>query len=113
MAAVTCALLCVGGYAGEGIDLGSATVVIRPGELPTAERMAAVVLIEEVERRTGIRLSTSVTWPAEKTVIAISSQVARADLGAHLSRHAGMSICRNNFRKGIGFAWRRVRMPPP
>ena len=76
IAAITCALLCVGGYAEEGIDLGNATVVVRPGERPSAERMAAVVLIEEVERRTGIRLSTSTTWPAGKTVIAIS---ARAD----------------------------------
>lgn len=76
IAAVTCALLCVGGYAEKGIDLGNAMVVVRPGERPSAERMAAVVLIEEVERRTAIRLSTSTTWPAGKTVIAIS---ARAD----------------------------------
>ena len=75
MAAVTFGMLCVGGYAAEGIDLAGVAVVIRPGELPSAERMAAVVLIEEVERRTGVRLSTSVTWPEGKTVIAISSQL--------------------------------------
>ncbi len=72
--AVSCALLCVGGHAEEGIDLGNATVVVRPGERPSAERMAAVVLIEEVERRTGSRLCTSTTWPAGKTVIAISTR---------------------------------------
>jgi hypothetical protein len=57
----------------EEINLRDAIVVIRPGELPPAEETAATVLIEEVEKRTRIRLQQSTYWPQGKTVIAISS----------------------------------------
>ena len=49
-------------------------VVTRPGELPHAESAAATVLVEEIESRTGIRLTTSAEWPKGSTVIALSSQ---------------------------------------
>lgn len=55
------------------IELGDAMVVSRPGKLPSAEQTAATVLVEEVEKRTAIRLKTSSKWPAGKTVIAITS----------------------------------------
>ena len=48
---------------------------MRPGERPSAERAAATVLIEELEARTGIRLKTTSTWTAEKTAIAITSEM--------------------------------------
>ena len=38
------------------IDLRGATVVVRPGELPNAEKTAATVLVEEIAKRTGITL---------------------------------------------------------
>ena len=57
----------------EQIDLRDAIVVIRSGELAPAEKTAATVLIEEVEKRTRIRLKQSTEWPEGKTVIAISS----------------------------------------
>jgi len=55
------------------IDLRDAVVVSRPGDLPPAERTASKVLVEEVEKRTAIRLRTSTEWPQGKPVIAISS----------------------------------------
>jgi hypothetical protein len=61
------------GFAEESLDLSKAVVVLRPGELPNAEKAAATVLVEELAVRTGIRLSTMSDWPAGKTVIAITS----------------------------------------
>ena len=55
------------------IDLSHATVVIRPAELPNAEKTAATVLVEEIARRTGIRLQTSTVWPERGPVIALTS----------------------------------------
>ena len=61
-------------YAAGAVDLSSAAVVVRPGDVPTAEKSAAVVLVEEVQKRTGIHLETSTQWPAGKVAIAITSQ---------------------------------------
>ena len=66
-------LLCVlaassGACAGERLDLSDGVVVVRPGDLPNAEQAAATVLIEEVEKRTGLRWVTSTTWPTSGTV---------------------------------------------
>jgi len=58
---------------GASIDLRDAVVVVRPGTLPNAEKTAAIVLIEEVEKRSGVHLSTSSEWPDNKPVIAITS----------------------------------------
>lgn len=66
-------LLCAGGILSAGVDLSQAVVVVRPGQLPNAERTAAAVLLEEVEKRTGIRLRTSTSWPQRQPVIAITS----------------------------------------
>ena len=57
-------------YAGT-IDLATATVVVRDGERSPAEQMAATVLVEEIEARTGIRLDVRTTWPKQDSVIAI------------------------------------------
>src|SRR5690242_17888918 len=54
------------------VDLRRAVVVVRPGELPPAEKTAATVLVEEVERRSGIRLPIATTWPADRAAIAIT-----------------------------------------
>ena len=67
-------LLNVFAWAGGGVDLGAAMVVVRPGELPNAEKAATAVLVEEVEKRSGIRLETSTNWPVGRAVIAITSQ---------------------------------------
>ncbi len=75
---VFCATFCAPWLVGaapatEWVDLTNAVVVTRPGDLPVAERAAAEVLVEEVEKRTGIRLATSTVWPGNRTVIAITS----------------------------------------
>lgn len=56
------------------IDLRDAVIVTRPGNMPNAERAAAIVLQEELAKRTGIHLQASTNWPKYKTVIAISSE---------------------------------------
>ena len=58
------------------LDLPRATVVVRPGDLPPAEKTAAAVLVEELERRTGIRLPITSTWPADGLAIAITGAPA-------------------------------------
>jgi hypothetical protein len=42
--------------------------------LPNAEKTAALVLAEELEKRTGIHLDITTHWPSGKTVIAITSK---------------------------------------
>ena len=54
----------------DSVDLSTAAVVLRAEELSHP----ATVLIEELEKRTGIRLSISSAWPEGRTVIAITSQ---------------------------------------
>jgi hypothetical protein len=58
---------------GAVIDLRDAVVVVRPGALPKAEKTAAIVLVEEIEKRTGVHLQTSSNWPENGPVIAITS----------------------------------------
>jgi hypothetical protein len=55
------------------VDLRQAVVLVRPGELPAAEKAAAAVLVEEMERRSGVRLNQASVWPAQAPVIAVSS----------------------------------------
>ena len=55
------------------VDLAKATVVVRSGVLPPAERTAARVLVEEIERRTGVRWHVSPEWPKTGAVVAIES----------------------------------------
>jgi len=57
----------------RGIDLTRAVVVVRPGELPAAEKTAAAVLVEEMEKRSAIRLEKDSRWPARGPVIAVTS----------------------------------------
>jgi len=67
-------------------------VVTRPGDLPCAEQSAATVLIEEVEKRTGIRLHQSTSWPAGKVVIAITSRTNVPGWGRELPQRAGEGL---------------------
>jgi hypothetical protein len=56
------------------IDLSHAAIVTRPGDLPKAEKTAAEVLADEVQKRTGILLKAATKWPLSGAVIAITSQ---------------------------------------
>jgi hypothetical protein len=64
---------CIPAFAAN-VDLRNAVVVVRPGQLPNAEKTAATVLTEELAKRTGLHLATSASWPKSKTVIAITSE---------------------------------------
>src|SRR4051812_31420253 len=77
---IIAALTTVGFAAAESIDLTNATVVIREGDAPAAEKIAPTILIDEVARRTGIRWTVTTDWPRQPgPIIAIS----------HLSSPAG------------------------
>ncbi len=54
-------------------DLNRATVLIRGESASRVEHTAAVVLVEEVQKRTGVRWPISTEWPKKGTVIAIVS----------------------------------------
>src|SRR5947209_3756371 len=72
---VPLAWLAIGGLPARAdtVDLSRAVVVIRPGERPNAEKMAATILLQEVEKRTGIRLPVHTSWPQGMPAIAITS----------------------------------------
>jgi len=55
------------------LDVSRAVIVVRSGDLPPAGKTAAAVLVEEIERRSGIRLRTESRWPEQGPVIAASS----------------------------------------
>jgi hypothetical protein len=71
-------LMILARLSGAIIDLHDAVIVVRPGALPNAEKTAVVVLIDEIEKRTGLRIPTSSTWPDNKPVIAIESGASAA-----------------------------------
>ncbi|MCU1259760.1 MAG: hypothetical protein JWO80_2645 [Bryobacterales bacterium] len=53
------------------LDLSNAVIVSDAGDLPKAERTAALVLAEEVEKRTGLRLRSASQLPVGQAAIAI------------------------------------------
>lgn len=64
----------------ETIDFSKAVVVIRSGDRPSAEKIAPTILIEEVERRTGIQWTATTKWPEQApAIIAISTLANRPD----------------------------------
>jgi len=62
----------------EPLDLRSALVVVRAANRSPAETMAPAILIDEVERRTGIRWQLRPAWPTDAEVV-IPITVANAD----------------------------------
>ena len=73
------------------LDLTKATVVIRPGEREPAEAAAPTVLVEEVEKRTGLRWPVAAQWPAKGTIIALTQRVD-APWGAPLPARTGADL---------------------
>ena len=67
--------LVVGGaaLAQQSVDLAGATVVTRTGQLPKAEQTAALMLVEELEKRIGKRLPVSTAWPKEGLVVVVTA----------------------------------------
>jgi hypothetical protein len=60
--------------ADPGLDLTHATLVVRSASsAPLVERTAATVLVEEIEKRTGVKLAAKTSWPATGCAIALIS----------------------------------------
>ena len=74
------------------VDLRKATVVIRSGVLPPAEQTAAHVLVEEVEKLTGLSWPIATNWPVNGVVIAISSGAADAGWPRALPHRTGKNL---------------------
>jgi len=58
-----------------GIDLTAATVVVRENGAPDAEKTAVTVLVEEAEKRTGVRWTQRAGWPESGTVVVATSNL--------------------------------------
>ncbi len=59
----------------ESFDLLAATVVVRANGAPEAEKTAVTVLIEEAEKRTGVRWTPRTVWPESGSVIVTTSKL--------------------------------------
>lgn len=57
------------------IDLTTAIVHAREGGAAEAEKTAVAVLIEEAEKRTGVRWARSVAWPESGAVVVATSKL--------------------------------------
>lgn len=64
---------CLSASDGQNIDLSRAVVVVRPQAADATQQMAATVLVEEVEKRTGIRWMLAKDWPAVGARIVVVS----------------------------------------
>lgn len=93
----------------EAIDLAHATLVIRQGELPAAEKIAPVILTEEVAKRTGQAWRIIPQWPNDaQAIIALSVRSAPpawqaripASTGDHLNKPEGFTICSTPAQNG-------------
>jgi len=58
------------------VDLRNAVVVTRAGGVPEVEKTAVTVLVEEIEKRSGIRLPVTADAPSPKMAVSIASGVA-------------------------------------
>ena len=72
--------------AADLIDLTHAVVVIRGGALPTAEKIAPVILTEEMVKHTGSRWSVTDEWPADKQPVIALSTVTAPRVGRSMSQ---------------------------
>src|ERR1039458_2133630 len=74
---VLCVLFC-GLVQGRALDLGNAVLLSAPN-LSGPQRKALVMLVEEVEKRTGIRWQETTNWPAPGIPVVVAG--VRAGLG--------------------------------
>ena len=75
------------------IDLARAVVVVRPGKLPPAEKMAASILVDELAKKTAVRLAVQASWPERaEAVIAISTRDDRSFWSSRVPRREGEGL---------------------
>src|SRR5580704_18414975 len=71
--------------AADSMDLTHAVVVIRGGALPSAEKIAPVILTEEMSKRTGSHWSVTDGWPTGKApVIALATRTTPPSWKEHI-----------------------------
>lgn len=95
----------------EPLDLSGATIVVREAdEAPAVERTAAVVLSEEVERRSAVKWPIAGSWPASGWAIAVVSGQAAvrgrtAPSAAVPSAPEGFTIATDRTAEGRPVIW--------
>ena len=90
------------GNAPASIDLARATVVT-PANPGVQERTAVRVLVEEIAKRTNIRLPVSSQWPAETSAVIAVGPIATSSTWAKagLPRTPGVSPGREGYRVAV------------
>ena len=77
----------------DEVNLNSAVVVVRAGERSAAETMAATILVEEIEKRTGIRLAVRDRWFDDaKAIIALTTRDAKTAWADRLPNREGKDL---------------------
>jgi hypothetical protein len=65
------------------LNLCEASILIEPGEAPQGVHTAAVVLSEEIEKRTGRKLGHTKEWPSGNTPVILITRTAVASVLGH------------------------------
>jgi hypothetical protein len=80
-------LIAASASAADTIDLTHATVVIRGGNLPAAEKIAPMILTEEIAKRAGVSWPIVTRWPSAgkgSAVIAVCGTPIPGEWATHL-----------------------------
>lgn len=99
-------------FADDGLDLTHATLVVRDTTVaPLVEHTAATVLVEETEKRSGVKWRVATGWPAQGWAIALLSgkdaalQGAPIPEGARTARAEGYGILTDTSRPDRPVLW--------
>ncbi len=106
------ALAATSARAADPVDLTHATVVIQSGNLPAAEKIAPVILAEEIAKRSGVSWPIATRWPASgknSAVIAICGTSIPAAWATHLPIEL-LADLKSQSRKAEGFHIRACRL---
>ena len=78
---------------GADVDLSQATVVINVNGVSSSQEAAAEILVEEIEKRTGILLQTSTNWPTEdRTAIVLTTKKTEIIGGKEVPHRTGTDL---------------------
>jgi len=77
----------LGQSARAAIDLNNARIVVRGEAAPAVEQTAALVLVEEIEKRTGQKWQTERKWPTSGPTIVLTSGSGAKLLGHEIPKH--------------------------
>ena len=74
------------------IDFSAATVVVRGGDRPPAEKIASTILTEEIAKRAGVKWTVIDQWPTQaQTIIALSVKASPPAWKDHIPASASSS----------------------